>query len=160
MFNIFLFCFFFLAATCTGEQQSKFFVLLQLLSLQPPLPSLMCLGESVSVHFEMTNVCDSAQRVCKCQRKQSLDYHHGCSFLTFRKGNIMFLRVGYWTVQRGCYSKEREQHWEQRLWRFNNEDSSAERGRQSDETQCSWSFWPKIKALMLMCSYKNPKLVS
>ena len=63
MFNIFLFCFFFLAATCTGEQQSKFFVLLQLLSLQPPLPSLMCLGESVSVHFEMTDVCDSAQMI-------------------------------------------------------------------------------------------------
>lgn len=52
---------FFLAAACTGEQQSKFFVLVQPLSLQLPLPSCMCVGKSASVHAEMTAAYDHAQ---------------------------------------------------------------------------------------------------
>lgn len=56
MVNIFLsLSLFFLAATCTGEQQSKFFVLLRLLFLSsPPLPSCVCLGKRVSVHAGVT----------------------------------------------------------------------------------------------------------
>lgn len=97
-------------------------------------------------------------RVCKCRGKHAFRLPNGCSVSTFWKGNVISSELvtgRFRDVE--IDDKGRDGHWEQRLWRFSNEVSLAERLQPSDETQRSWRSWPKVKALMLMCSYKNPK---
>lgn len=162
MYLIFLFSSFLPAASCKGEQQSKFFVL-----LQNPFVSCLegCVVRITLSLFHTIVACILLRGNSwllsnkKCRYENVFcETMNGSLYFNFVESN-MLSDAECCSLRQFSENDAIKQHWDRRLWRYSNKDL-LRKGCYSLMKLTTAGFFDHTSKLVLMGSYKNPALKS